>query len=138
MPGLPYSLGLESPIVNSEGTDVCNQFGRVPNRLGSQSWRIYLGLAFFPAELTCLGGYPVRLGSNGSTREMEINEAKSFENKLVELSWSDRTGKQISDKVQVFSVGFVPLYGPCLQTSHGDIRLDRIAGCTTISERQAS
>lgn len=60
---------------------------------------------------------------------MEIQEAKSFANQRVHLTWVDRRGEQVSDLVDVYEVNFVPLYGPCMITSSGEIRIDRIRAC---------
>lgn len=57
---------------------------------------------------------------------MDITKARSYINHSVELSWTDRNGDVVSETVHVFDVNFVPFYGPCLLTSHGDIRLDRV------------
>lgn len=68
---------------------------------------------------------------------MSIGEAKSFIDQLVHLTWVDRKGAEVFDAVNVFDVGFVPLYGPCLITNRGEIRLDRVLRCET-AERLAS
>lgn len=60
---------------------------------------------------------------------MDIGEVKQFSNSSVELIWTDRNGRQIADTVFVFDVEFLPLYGPCLITSQGEIRLDRVSQC---------
>ncbi|MBI5708083.1 MAG: hypothetical protein HZC36_13965 [Armatimonadetes bacterium] len=60
---------------------------------------------------------------------MDIGEAKQFANTSVELIWADRNGRDIADTVFVFDVEFLPLYGPCLITSQGEIRLDRVIQC---------
>lgn len=68
---------------------------------------------------------------------MGIHEAKRFLNSNVRLTWTNRKGDEISDSVFVYEVGFVPLYGPCLVTSKGEIRLDRIHGCELIEASAA-
>lgn len=57
---------------------------------------------------------------------MQIADAKSLVGHRVELCWSDRTGREQVHMVEVFEVNFVPLYGPCLLTDTGEIRLDRV------------
>jgi hypothetical protein len=70
---------------------------------------------------------------------MEIQEAKEYVNRRVELSWLDRRGETITDEVDVYEVTFVPLYGPCMITSAGEIRLDRVQACVeTVPLRIAS
>lgn len=60
---------------------------------------------------------------------MEITKAKDYVNQSVQLSWTDRKGHLVSESVFVYEVNFVPFYGPCFITSHGDIRLDRVIDC---------
>ena len=57
---------------------------------------------------------------------MLISEAKAYVGNVVDIVYFDRTGKDIQDVAEVFDVNFVPLYGPCLITDIGDIRLDRV------------
>jgi hypothetical protein len=64
--------------------------------------------------------------------KMHIQEAKAYANKRVELSWIDRKGEAICEVVDVYEVSFVPLYGPCMITGAGEIRLDRIQACVLI------
>lgn len=69
---------------------------------------------------------------------MHIQEAKTFANQRVQLTWVDRRGDSYSDVVDVFEVNFVPLYGPCMITSAGEIRLDRIQSCHVAAASIAS
>lgn len=57
---------------------------------------------------------------------MLITEAKQFVGLMVEVQYTDRKGELITDSAEVFDVNFIPLYGPCLITNIGDIRLDRV------------
>lgn len=68
---------------------------------------------------------------------MGIHEAKRFLNSTVRVTWTNRKGDEISESLFVYEVGFVPLYGPCLVTSKGEIRLDRIQGCELIEASAA-
>ncbi len=65
-------------------------------------------------------------GMEGNEMVMNIQEAKSFIGSPLRLTWTGRRGDEQSDLVYVFNVGFVPLYGPCLITDKGEIRLDRV------------
>jgi hypothetical protein len=67
---------------------------------------------------------------------MTISEAKSFIGKEVALSWSDRRGEPIQALTHIYSADFVPLYGPCLITDAGEIRLDRVLGCELAAQRK--
>lgn len=57
---------------------------------------------------------------------MLISEAKPLVGKFINLTYTDRSRKEYCETVEVFDVTFIPLYGPCLVTDLGDIRLDRI------------
>jgi hypothetical protein len=57
---------------------------------------------------------------------MAIGEARTLIGHKVQLTWADRAGNETSGVVEVFEVNFVPLYGPCLLTDFGDIRVDRV------------
>ena len=61
---------------------------------------------------------------------MLISDAKKFIGQIVELQFLDRTGTVNTEVVEVFDVNFIALYGPCLITDIGDIRLDRISRAT--------
>lgn len=61
---------------------------------------------------------------------MLISDAKKFIGQIVELQFLDRTGTVNTEVVEVFDVNFIALYGPCLITDIGDIRLDRISQAT--------
>jgi hypothetical protein len=65
-------------------------------------------------------------GAKGVSRTMNIQDAKSFVGMPLRLTWTGRKGDEQTDLVYVFNVGFVPLYGPCLITDKGEIRLDRV------------
>jgi hypothetical protein len=60
---------------------------------------------------------------------MTISEAKSYIGSEVHLTWRDRKGADIHASTRVYSADFVPLYGPCLITDAGEIRLDRVVAC---------
>ena len=65
---------------------------------------------------------------------MLISDAKSFVGQIVEVTYTDRKGNPVSEMAEVFDVSFVPLYGPCLITDVGDIRLDRVLSCVDTAE----
>jgi hypothetical protein len=68
---------------------------------------------------------------------MNIQEAKTFVGMPLRLTWTGRKGDEQSDMVYVFNVGFVPLYGPCLITDKGEIRLDRVVRFEAVATAQA-
>ncbi len=67
---------------------------------------------------------------------MLISDAKNYVGQIVQITFADRLGRETVDVAEVFEVNFVPLYGPCLITDVGDIRLDRVITCALI-EREA-
>jgi len=60
-------------------------------------------------------------------KQMLITDAKTYVGQFIQLQYHDRKGEIISERVEVFDVNFIPLYGPCLITDIGDIRLDRVS-----------
>ena len=69
---------------------------------------------------------------------MTISEAKSFIGSEVALTWHDRKGEDVHASTRVYSADFVPLYGPCLITDAGEIRLDRIVDCQMTVQAKAA
>lgn len=67
---------------------------------------------------------------------MLISDAKKFIGQFVQLDFVDRTGARQSQTVEVFDVNFIALYGPCMITDAGDIRLDRILSAKQIKEKK--
>jgi hypothetical protein len=67
---------------------------------------------------------------------MTIQEARSFIGHEVALSWADRKGEAQHAVATIYSADFVPLYGPCLITDVGEIRLDRVLGCELSVQRK--
>ncbi|MEQ1823661.1 MAG: hypothetical protein ABL949_14225 [Fimbriimonadaceae bacterium] len=66
---------------------------------------------------------------------MTIQDAKSFVGMPLRLTWTGRRGDEQTDLVYVFNVGFVPLYGPCLITDKGEIRLDRVMNFESVVQQ---
>ena len=69
---------------------------------------------------------------------MSIQDAKTFIGMPLRLTWTGRKGDEQSDLVYVFNVGFVPLYGPCLITDKGEVRLDRVVTFESVVSRAES
>lgn len=61
--------------------------------------------------------------------QMHIKEARSIVGQSVVLTWTDRKGGHVTEETFVHKADFVPMYGPCLFTDHGEIQLDRITSC---------
>ena len=69
---------------------------------------------------------------------MLISEAKPFVGQFINLTYTDRARNEYCETVEVFDVTFVPLFGPCLVTDIGDIRLDRIVCADLASQIKAA
>ena len=69
---------------------------------------------------------------------MTISEARSYVGFEVALTWRDRKGEEIQAFTRVYSADFVPLYGPCLITDAGEIRMDRIVACELAAQIRAA
>lgn len=69
---------------------------------------------------------------------MLISEAKRFVGKVVDVVHRNRGGHETSCVAEVFDVTFVPLFGPCLVSDIGDIRLDCIVSCQARSEARTA
>jgi len=70
-------------------------------------------------------------------KEMTIQEAKNYVGAQLHVSWNGRNGEK-SEIVHVLTVGFVPLYGPCLITDIGEISLDRVVSYTCFEQQAAA
>lgn len=69
---------------------------------------------------------------------MLISEAKSYVGHVVNLTYTDRSGREFCERTEIFDVGFVPLYGPCLITDVGEVRLDRVLACSYQQMKRAA
>lgn len=69
---------------------------------------------------------------------MLLSEAKRFVGLNVNLTYRERSGETVEKIAEIFDIGFVPLYGPCLITDVGEIRLDRLVGCRQLLEERAA
>lgn len=69
---------------------------------------------------------------------MLISDARKYIGQFVEVDYLDRAGKPHTEKVEVFDVNFIALYGPCLITDVGDIRLDRVSGARLVSNAKVA
>lgn len=62
----------------------------------------------------------------GQKNLMLISEAKTLVGQFVNVTYNDRHGEEVTELAEVWEVAFVPLYGPCVITDVGELRLDRI------------
>ncbi|MEN3002371.1 MAG: hypothetical protein ABDI19_11105 [Armatimonadota bacterium] len=68
---------------------------------------------------------------------MSFREAQQYIGMDCEVAYRDRHGEIQTKRVFVVDVTFVPLYGICLITDCGEIRLDRIVNMS-VQERKAA
>jgi hypothetical protein len=71
-------------------------------------------------------------------KHMLISDAKKFIGQWADVCYTDRTGAEVNETVEIFDVNFIALYGPCIITDMGDIRLDRIVGVTPVEVRKVA
>ena len=69
---------------------------------------------------------------------MLLSEAKRFVGQYVNLTYRERSGDTVEKIAEIFDIGFVPLYGPCLITDVGEIRLDRLVTCRQLVQERAA
>lgn len=69
---------------------------------------------------------------------MLLSEAKKYVGLFVALSYRERSGQSVVKEAEIFDIGFVPLYGPCLITDVGEIRLDRVENCELLANQKAA
>ncbi len=69
---------------------------------------------------------------------MLLSEAKRFVGQFVTLTCRERSGETVDIDAEVYDIGFVPLYGPCLITDVGEIRLDRLISGRPMEKQMAA
>lgn len=69
---------------------------------------------------------------------MSFKDAQQYIGLNCEVAWRDRHGDVQTRNVFVLDVNFVPLYGICLITDYGEIRLDRIVNIASNEQSAAS
>ncbi len=69
---------------------------------------------------------------------MSFKDAQQYIGLNCEVAWRNRHGDIETRKVFVLDVNFVPLYGICLITDYGEIRLDRIVSLNSLEQTIAS
>ena len=67
---------------------------------------------------------------------MLSSEAKELVGQIVEVEYTDRSGNLFIQNAQLYEIGFLPLYGPCLILDIGEIRLDRVTACRAVSRSE--
>jgi len=68
---------------------------------------------------------------------MNFKEAQQYIGLDCEVAYRDRHGELQTKQVFVNDVTFIPLYGLCLVTDYGEIRLDRIVSVKALDRKAA-
>lgn len=68
---------------------------------------------------------------------MSFRDAQQYIGMSCEVAFRDRRGEVQTKQVFVTDVTFVPLYGLCLITDYGEIRLDRIVSVNVLERKAA-
>jgi hypothetical protein len=63
---------------------------------------------------------------------MLSSEARAFIGQIVQVEHTDRDGNTLIQNAELYDIGFLPLYGPCLLLDIGEIRLDRVASLRAV------
>lgn len=69
---------------------------------------------------------------------MLLSEAKRFVGHIVTMSYRERSGEILEKVAEIYDIGFVPLYGPCLITDIGEVRLDRLLSCEKLLQEKVA
>ena len=69
---------------------------------------------------------------------MVLQDARKLKNTEMALRWRDRHGDVQDEDVFIMQFQFVPMYGPCLITSHGEIPLEKIESAIPVAQRTAA
>jgi hypothetical protein len=88
----------------------------------------------------CLGlawQNPLSIPIAGEAVTMSFKEAQEYIGLSCEVAWRDRRGDIQTKRVFVTDVTFVPLYGLCMLTDYGEIRLDRIVSVNVVDQKAA-
>ena len=63
---------------------------------------------------------------------MLSSEVKGFVGQIVQVEYADKLGNIYVQNAELYDIGFLPLYGPCLILDIGEIRLDRVTSCQPV------
>lgn len=67
---------------------------------------------------------------------MLSRDAKIYIGQTVEIEFQDRAKKTHRKVVEIYDVGYLPAFGPCLITDIGEIRLDRVIDCQVLNSSE--
>ena len=69
---------------------------------------------------------------------MLSSEAKAFVGQIVQVEYLDKTGNVYIQNAELYDIGFLPLYGPCLILDIGEVRLDRVQALRAVKESKTA
>lgn len=65
---------------------------------------------------------------------MLSSEVKHLVGQIVQVEYVDKAGNTIIQNAELYEIGFLPLYGPCLILDIGEVRLDRVTSLKSAKE----
>ncbi len=68
---------------------------------------------------------------------MLSSEVKALIGQIVQVEYSDKDGNVYIQNAELYDIGFLPLYGPCLILDIGEIRMDRVSAVTPVKGRKS-
>lgn len=68
---------------------------------------------------------------------MLSSEVKALIGQIVQVEYSDKDGNIYIQNAELYDIGFLPLYGPCLILDIGEIRMDRVSAVTPVKGRKS-
>lgn len=69
---------------------------------------------------------------------MSINEVRNLVGQTVHIAWYDRKGGTCETDTTLYQATFLPMYGPCVITDHGEIPIDRLILCEPMAQAKAA
>jgi hypothetical protein len=69
---------------------------------------------------------------------MLSSEAKAYVGQIVQVEYADKAGNIYIQNAELYDIGFLPLYGPCLILDIGEVRLDRVQALRPVKEAKTA
>jgi hypothetical protein len=57
---------------------------------------------------------------------------------IVQVEYTDKAGNTYIQNAELYDIGFLPLYGPCLILDIGEVRLDRVQSLKPVKESKTA
>jgi hypothetical protein len=69
---------------------------------------------------------------------MLSSEVRAYVGQIVQVEYSDKLGNIYIQNAELYDIGFLPLYGPCLILDIGEIRLDRVSAVKPVKSLKSA